>query len=131
MPAIGKKLWEPVARLAVFESCDGHRLATLRGYFRKRSDGSGSEQDGSVPVSGASDSGSRIGQRLRRAAHDINTLQFAVGKVSDRRAVGRPEWIASSIRSRQWLCGERIQWPDPELRFAVVRSRKHQPPTIG
>ena len=41
-----------------------------------------------------------------------------------------PESTPVFVRSRQWLCSERIQWPEPELRFAFVRCREHQPPSI-
>src|SRR5437879_10369763 len=130
MPAIGEKLRKTVARRYGVESCDGHRLATRRGHLEERSTGIGSEQDGSVTIPGASPSGAGVGDHLRRATHDVDAFQFAIREQSYRRAVGRPEWIRRSVRSRQWMCGERIQWPNPELRFVFIRCREHQPPAI-
>ena len=75
----------------------------------------------SVPIPSASQSPGGVGQYLRRTAHDIDAFQFALRKEPYRRAVGRPEGIVRSVRSRQRLCGKRIQRPDPELRFAFVR----------
>src|SRR2546430_4640133 len=104
-----------MAQLFRFQSCDGHRLATRRGYLKKRASTFGNEQSGSVPIQSASQSPSGVGQYLRRTAHDIDAFQFALRKEPYRRAVGRPEGIVRSVRSRQRLCGKRIQRPNPEL----------------
>ena len=71
-----------MALLSGFEAYDGHRLATRRGHLQKRASKSGSEDDGSVSIPGASASGSGIGQHLRRAARDLDAFQFAVRKES-------------------------------------------------
>src|SRR5204862_5014383 len=114
-----------------FGSCDSHWLATHRGYFEKTSKSSGRKQDRSLPIPVASPSVGSIGQHSRSAAYNVDAFQFAIGKESYRHAVGRPDWIACSVCSRQRLCRKRIQGPDPELGFAVIRCHENQPPAIG
>src|SRR5262249_42587955 len=99
MPAIGKKLRESVAQLSGFASCDGHGLAARGGYFPKSSQDIGSEQGRSVPIPGPSSARIGVGQHLQPAACDADAFPFPIRKESDRRPIGRPEWIACSIRS--------------------------------
>src|SRR5262245_28041689 len=114
-----------MAGLSGFETRNCYCLTTRRGHFKERCSSTGSKQDGSVAIPGASPSDTGVGQRLWHAAHDIDAFQFAIGKKSYGPAVRRPERIACTFRSRKRLWSNRIQWPDPELRFAFVRCREH------
>src|SRR5262245_42064150 len=103
--------------LSLFYLCDGHRFATRRGYFEERS-GTRIEEDGSIAIPSPSAPDRSVGEDLRRAARNVDALQFRIRKESYRRAVGRPERVACSVCSRQRLRHKRIQWPDPKLRLA-------------
>ena len=112
----------------------GHGRPTRGHHAHQQADtdnGRRGEHEDAVAVPRAAAATRRVRQHLRAAASQIDPLQLAVGKKSNRAAIRRPERIARAFGARERLRRHLVERPHPEPRRTLGRRDERQLPAVG
>ena len=102
MTAIRERVREAVCPVRQ-QRGQGHRLAALGGDTHQRRIAVRRKDDGPVRVPGTAEEQRGIGHLSDGAALEVNPFELATRPKADRPAVGRPEWILSTVGALEQL----------------------------
>ncbi len=119
--------WLP---LAWIELRYRHCRAACGRHTHQRTEGRRCKDDDAVAAPRAATFRGRVSQCLRCSACQIDALQFAPGKKTDRIAIGCPERMARFFGARERLRRDPVERPHPNPRNTLRGRNKRQLPTV-